>query len=416
MFAIIPVMLPSEKVELAIYRKVLSLEPGRVTMTLPILCQATGADQLIVIERLEGLEEEGRIALSKYNGGNVWPYTRSKEERTNFFCNGSFLVEIRHAGRKYFEQLEAAAAQEEVLAASEPKQTVFVSCGQRTDEEREFGRQICEVINEHPSFRAYFALSQSSLSGLNENILDALGGCGGFVAVMHPRGTVSFSDGKDFVRASVWVEQEIAVAAYIQRKRKEPLHVAAYAHKSVEREGLRELLQLNPLPFTDSSEVLAHLRQALYSWRPVASHGLARRGDIASINLMAARGSTPEVKTTKIFLSIENIGRGRIREYAGTISVPADTLTFNSAGLSGGGVPARFDGYRSLRHTEEDFAGLPIHPGDPFQVISVEIAVDHLSAERRAEVLQMEVIGDAEADGEALQVRKRLSDLMVMIR
>jgi hypothetical protein len=75
------------------------------------------------------------------------------------------------------------------------------------------------------------------------------------------------------------------------------------------------------------------------------------------------------------------------------------------------------NGYRSFRHTERDLGGVvEIHSGDNFQVISVEIAVDHLSAERRAQILEMEIIGDVEASGEGLQVRKRLGDLMAAIR
>ena len=109
---------------------------------------------------------------------------------------------------------------------------------------------------------------QSSLRGLNENILAKLGECVGFVTVMHPRGMVSFSDGKQITRGSVWIEQEIAIAAHIQRTRKPDLRVAAYSHESVEREGLRELLQLNPTKFKGSSEVLAHLKEVLSKWQP----------------------------------------------------------------------------------------------------------------------------------------------------
>ncbi len=422
---IIVPMLPSEKTELAMYSRVKSLEPGPVTMTVPMLAEASGADHATVIERLKDLHAQQRIALSKYSGGRPWSYEEFKDDTTKFFSVGAFRVEILPEGRKYFEQLEAAAEKEVSQAAAAEreasqtapalKQTVFVSCGQRTDEERELGRQIFDVINEHPAFCAYFADLQSSLRGLNENILDALGNCVGFVAVMHPRGTVSFSKGQGFVRASVWVEQEIAIAAYIQRTRKERLHVAAYAHKSVEREGLRELLQLNPMLFTDSAEVPAHLRQALQSWRPVASRELPSRGEVASANLKAVRGSTPQLKTANIFLSIENVGRGRIREYAATISVPADALTF-SATRYPSEVPSRIDGYRSFRHTERNQGGVAIHTGDNFQVISVETAVEHLNAERRAEILKMEVIGDVEANGESLQVRKSLGDLMNAVR
>jgi hypothetical protein len=173
------------------------------------------------------------------------------------------------------------------------KQAIFVSCGQRTEEERQLGRQICDLIDSHPAFCAYFADMQSNLRGLNENILDKLADCVGFVTVMHPRGTVSFSDGKQITRVSVWIEQEIAIAAYIQRTRKQDLRVAAYAHQSVEPEGLRELLQLNPTPFTESSEVLLHLKEVLNTWQPeVGNDGVPMRGEIAGVRCLHRLGTS----------------------------------------------------------------------------------------------------------------------------
>lgn len=295
------------------------------------------------------------------------------------------------------------------------KQTIFVSCGQRTEEERDLGRQICDLVNSHPAFCAYFADMQSNLRGLNENILDKLSSCVGFVTVMHPRGTVSFSEGSKITRASVWVEQEIAIAAYIQRARKQDLQVAAYAHESVEREGLRELLHLNPTAFTESSEVLSHLRDALKQWQPEDAQDFPSRGEIASINLRCVRGNAPQLRTANIFLSIQNIGRGRIREYSGTISVPAATLTFSSSAYISE-LPPRTPGYRSFRGTEKSQGGVAIHSGDNFQVVSIEIAVGHLSAEERARVMQMDVIGEAEADGEVLRIRRPLEELMSRLK
>ena len=293
------------------------------------------------------------------------------------------------------------------------KQTIFVSCGQRTEEERELGRQICDLVNSHPAFCAYFADMQSNLRGLNENILDKLGDCVGFVTVMHPRGTVSFSNGKQITRGSVWIEQEIAIAAHIQRTRKQDLRVAAYSHEEVERQGLRELLQLNPTVFTNSSQILSHLKEVLNNWQPdEGSEELPSRGEIAGVSLISRRGnSAPQLRTAKVFLSIQNLSRGRIREYAGTITVPATTLTFNS-GAYQAEVSPLLPEHRSFRLTEKSAGGVAIFAGDNFQVVSVEIAVDHLSADERSRVLEMDAIGDAEADGEVLRIRRPLKELM----
>jgi len=148
------------------------------------------------------------------------------------------------------------------------KLKIFVSCGQVTTEELDLGHQICTIVNSHDEFEAYFADMQSSLHGLNENILGQLGTSFGLITVMHPRGKVSVPGTSSFARASVWIEQEIAIAAYIQRTRKQELKVAAYVHESIQREGLRQLLQLNPIQFKHSGEVLAHLTERLKSWKP----------------------------------------------------------------------------------------------------------------------------------------------------
>lgn len=149
-----------------------------------------------------------------------------------------------------------------------PKPFIFVSCGQRTQKEKRLGAVICETIQKHGVFDCFFAESQHSLNGLHENIFDALAKSDGFITVMHRRGNVSYGPDKcePLDRASVWVEQEIAIAAYIQRTAKNDLLTTAYIEKGVGREGLRELLHLNPLEFTSNDQVIADLKATLDKW------------------------------------------------------------------------------------------------------------------------------------------------------
>jgi diguanylate cyclase (GGDEF)-like protein len=84
---------------------------------------------------------------------------------------------------------------------------------------------------------------------------------------------------------------------------------------------------------------------------------------------------TTTVKVMRVFGSIENISPSRrIREYACTLSVPACCLTYNSA-VYPSEIKGRLEGYRSFRHTEKNHTGVPIHQGDRFQIISIDIAV-----------------------------------------
>ena len=65
----------------------------------------------------------------------------------------------------------------------------------------------------------------------------------------------------------VWIEQEIAIATFVQRIEKRKLPVMAFIHKSVGREGIRDLLHLNPISFTDESEVLGEVCKGLLEWK-----------------------------------------------------------------------------------------------------------------------------------------------------
>lgn len=144
---------------------------------------------------------------------------------------------------------------------------VFISCGQVSEEERSLGRAIARLVEDLTSFKAYLAQNQSSLEGLTENILGALNDCVGIVVVMHPRGRVKGIQGAQFTRGSVWIEQEIAIAAFLTQVLHKKLKVAAFLHKDIQREGMRDELQLNPLIFENNEQVLMTLLDILRRWK-----------------------------------------------------------------------------------------------------------------------------------------------------
>ncbi|MGH9717746.1 MAG: hypothetical protein ACRD4R_13605 [Candidatus Acidiferrales bacterium] len=119
------------------------------------------------------------------------------------------------------------------------------------------------------------------------------------------------------------------------------------------------------------------------------------------------------VKPVRVFATIENASTTRrVREYAATLSVPRCCLGFQNS-VYPAEVESRDPNYRKLRHTERDWGNRPIFPGDHLQVISVDVAVGHLSAGQRETCLGEELIGDLVADGEAYQARATLSELLV---
>lgn len=263
-------MLPSEQLELAIYSSIKrgSSGQGAWDTSMPMLSQATAeSDHNAIAERLKDLEANNRIFLSKYSGGQRWP-RRDSPDRT-FFHTGSFLAEIAPQGRKYFEELEQRAEHEARKSTASPEEPlIFVSCGQSTLAERQLGQEIAKLVERLTGCRAYFAENQNSLEAVTENILRKLGAAAGFIAIMHPRGDVSNSaTGQRWVRGSVWVEQEIAIAAFISQALQQPMRVRAYIHESISREGLRSQLHLNPKSFIADSEILKDLTLELPSWR-----------------------------------------------------------------------------------------------------------------------------------------------------
>ena len=121
---------------------------------------------------------------------------------------------------------------------------------------------------------------------------------------------------------------------------------------------------------------------------------------------------TTTVKVMRVFGSIENISPSRrIREYACTLSVPVCCLTCNTA-VYPSEIKPLLDGYRSFRHTEKNLTGVSIHQGDRLQIISVDLAVDHLNESERQKCLEMEVIVTAEGDDESAETRKTVAQLM----
>ncbi|GEM_PF-3187165 len=154
---------------------------------------------------------------------------------------------------------------------------------------------------------------------------------------------------------------------------------------------------------------------ALGPTKPIREKAATNQSEFASVSLQAQnQGMIPSttVKVVRVYGTIENHSASkRIREYSCTLSIPKCCLTFNTA-IYPAEVESRDMDYRKFRHTEAHHSRVSIHPGDRFQIIAVEMAVGHLAQEDREKCVKMDVIADATADGEALQARKTVAELM----
>ena len=220
------------------------------------------------MERLKYLREHNWIMLDKWldHFGFV-EYAEALSHyglsESDFFYTGEFRVTITPEGVTYFEQLSADEESENESRIKAP--IIFISCGQCTPQEIKLGEDLEAAVNGLPECKGYFAQNQGSLEAVSRHILGALDRAVAFVAVLHPRGEVlapetESSPRVSHVRGSVWVEQEIAIAAFLAQVHHRDIPALVYAHETIKREGLREQLKLEPLTFKEEQEVLEDFR------------------------------------------------------------------------------------------------------------------------------------------------------------
>lgn len=262
-------------------------------------------------------------------------------------------------------------------------QIVFISCGQETDAEKTLGSAISNLINELTPYKPYFAEMQTTLEGLTANIFGALNRAAGFIAVLHPRGNVS---PQGIVRASLWVEQEIAIAAFLQQTLGRDLHVAAYLQRGIALEGLRIQLLLNPVEFNSNEEVINHLKKILPTWKPSR--------ELEDIFPLSATINYEKVKIHSkrhdycLILLLTNTGISPVSDYHVDLEFPA--------GLIEG--PNDLDHYVPDRSTQ-DYSHFrttwgeigDIFPGDSQVIMKIPYYVDHDIFWNRSHLLESTV-------------------------
>ena len=247
--------------------------------------------------------------------------------------------------------------------------TVFVSCGQVTAEERQLGIDICILVSRLTSLTPYFAENQTSFEGVSRNILRALGNSVAFIGVMHHRGRVATPDG-EIVRASVWIEQEIAIAAFMTEFLQKKLHVRLYAQRGINREGIRDKLLLNPIPFDTHEEVLADLTLELPKW------GAADAGPLEIQLRYDVVRQEPKRHDYRLDVKLWNRGAEAVRDFCVDVEFPNAFLEQNTT--SAMEVPgSRAHTHRVLRATERHHAGAVLYPGDCLRVMIVDYFVTH---------------------------------------
>jgi hypothetical protein len=206
---------------------------------------------------------------------------------------------------------------------------IFVSCGQSTPSERELGKAVAKLVEEKTTCIAYFAENQTTLEGVTENILKRLNDAIAFIAIMHPRGDVTNPkerDGPARVRGSVWVEQEIAIAAFISQALGRPMRVRCYVHQNIGLEGLRDKVHLNPVRFHNDSEILDDLNSFIPSWSDI---GKRHRKEPLSLKAnikhqrVAIPGGSGNDQRYMLQVNVENDGEREATDFRLDVDFPS---------------------------------------------------------------------------------------------
>jgi hypothetical protein len=265
------------------------------------------------------------------------------------------------------------------------RNTIFISCGQYTDTERRLGKQIAQMVRTQTALEPFFAQEVQDLTGLDLNILGALRNCVGFITVLHPRGEIRRPDGRVLVRASIWIEQEIAIATYIRRMENRELPIIAFKHKSVGREGIRDLLHLNPIEFDDEAEVLAELTKRLEPWKSLKPSGIELR--LVSNVLRQQDGHAICVLET----ILANETNDRIDDYELEIRLPSGILKhFNHTYPSE--VQCGEPGLRCFRFDQTGFG--TVRPRDSLRLATFEYCPNCAAAERGGGIVEATLVSE----------------------
>ncbi len=285
---------------------------------------------------------------------------------------------------------------------------VFISCGQQTEREKQLGEQIQALVRELTPFEPYYAEYQSSLEGLTKNIFAAIHRCVGFIAVMHHRGRIGPPD--SLVRASVWIEQEIAIAAFVRAVLGKNIEVAAFTEQGVVLEGVRKQLLLNPKEFTENEEVVANLRLILPAWQTPEAVQPAERLDLALE--YEKKNITQKCHDYQLVVLLTNRGNQPVDDWHVDVEFPTDILEHPEKNQHF--VGTRSTGTHSFFRVKQFDHGTKIFPGDTLRAITIQYFIDNQTFLRKGDLFQKTVRATLYSKGMKPKVaEKSVSQLQV---
>jgi len=271
------------------------------------------------------------------------------------------------------------------------KPLVFISFGQYSDTEKRLGKDICSLLASlRPDVNPYFAEDQSTVEGLSNQVLKALHQAAGLICVMHRRGDLMIPEGRKVTRGSVWIEQEIAIAAFVNHVLDRSIPILFYKQAGVNLEGIRSVLLMNPrVEFTAESQVLDDLKLALRSaaFVPFSAYDLVPE---LSYRRLGGR-SDGDRHVYELTANVRNVGAERITDFEIRVFFPR---AFLNSGTTWGAENRGRSTASHICFTADAEGRAPggLYPGDGARnPLTIEYFMDH-SLDDDPRAIQSEII------------------------
>jgi hypothetical protein len=189
---------------------------------------------------------------------------------------------------------------------------------------------------------------------------------------MHHRGELSTPEGNTRIRGSVWVEQEVAIAAFLKQAQGRDIQVVVYLQRGISREGVRDQLHLNPIDFDAADGVLKDFRQRLVDGR----FKPARLASPKEVELRFKPRRTNHYANQQFYqleLAVTNTGSEPVTDYWIALQFPKGALIQNTK-YAGERRDRETPTHRFFRLVQSD-RGREIYPGDEVRFFSLNYQI-----------------------------------------
>lgn len=168
------------------------------------------------------------------------------------------------------------------IVSTSPQARVFISCGQKNNTEKALGF-ACREYFHNRGFKTYLAEEAQNLEGLTENIFRHLRTSEYAIFIDPKRENL---DGKSEFRGSLFVNQELAIAAFQQ------IDALVFHQEGVKLEGVAKYLIVKPIHFKNKNDFIKKLADNTKTWDPHWRNEISLESPIVAKDVLSAENRT----------------------------------------------------------------------------------------------------------------------------